>query len=66
MPSEIKRQWQNLVAWAYEPERHGCHRLLDDYRPIVHSLERYAFCPEGFPYYPVMKAYFGHKDPFHE
>ena len=61
------RDWNKLVSWAYEPERNACFRLLDDYQPVKHTLERHQFCPEGSKYYPVAKGYFekhGHMDPF--
>ncbi|MCJ1271668.1 hypothetical protein MMC22_011573 [Lobaria immixta] len=61
------RDWNKLIAWAHDPERNACHRMLDDYRPISHSLERHAFCPKNSPYYSVQTAYFekhGHKDPW--
>jgi hypothetical protein len=43
----VCRNFDKLVEWVYAPERHGSHRALDDYQPITHSIERYAFCEEG-------------------
>ncbi|KAF2204313.1 hypothetical protein GQ43DRAFT_438035 [Delitschia confertaspora ATCC 74209] len=61
------RDFGKLVEWIYDPERHACHRALDDYRSITHPLERYAFCPKDSKYYNVMMDYFtenGHVDPW--
>lgn len=62
------RNWDKLIEWAHEPEQNACHNLIDDYKGApVNVLERFAFCPEGSPYKPVMDAYFekfGHKQPF--
>ncbi|KAF2272787.1 uncharacterized protein EI97DRAFT_483132, partial [Westerdykella ornata] len=61
------RNLTKLVEWIYAPERNACHRSLDDYRPITHSIERYAFCSKSSPYYSAMEEYFrkyGHHDPW--
>ena len=58
------RDWDALIAWTQAPERHACHRLIDDYNTDDHALERFAFCPEWSPYRDVSRAYFekwGHK-----
>lgn len=63
------RDWNKLVAWTQAPERQSCYRTLSDYRPIKHTLERYAFCPEDSPYYDVQRGYFrrfGHKQVFED
>ncbi|KAF1953407.1 hypothetical protein CC80DRAFT_420459, partial [Byssothecium circinans] len=61
------RNLDSLVEWIYAPERNACHRALDDYRLVTHSIERYAFCDEGTDSYVRMKEYFdvhGHVDPW--
>ena len=61
------RDWNKLIAWTQAPSRQACYRSLDDYKSVVHSLERHAFCPESSEYYEVQRAYFekwGHRDPF--
>jgi hypothetical protein len=61
------KNFGRLVEWVYAPERHACHRALDDYRSITHSIERYAFCEPGSENFGKMKEYFdkyGHVDPW--
>ena len=61
------RDFDALSKWALAPERNACHRALSDFRPIHHSIERYAFCPEDSPYKVVADEYFaehGHQDPW--
>jgi hypothetical protein len=61
------RNFEKLTEWINAPERNACHRALDDYRSISHSIERYAFCKEGTENYVNMKAYFdkyGHVNPW--
>ena len=58
------RDWSRLVAWSNHPDHNACFELYSDYTPVAHSLEQYAHCPQGSPYFPVMKEYFerhGHK-----
>ncbi|KAF2188670.1 hypothetical protein K469DRAFT_565699, partial [Zopfia rhizophila CBS 207.26] len=60
------RDWNKMAAWATRPDQNACHRF-DDYREATNTLELFAFCPEGSPYYSIMKSYFeyhGHKDPY--
>jgi len=61
------RDFDKLNDWILAPERDACYEQIDNYRSIPQGLERFAFCKEDSPYYPVMKEYFemhGHKDPF--
>lgn len=61
------RDWDALLKWTQEPERHACFKMIDEYREVPHSLEQFAFCPEGSRYKDTMDAYFekwGHKNPF--
>lgn len=61
------RNWDKLVAWTQEPDRHACFRMLSDYREVPHTLEQFAFCDESSKYKAVADKYFekwGHKDPF--
>ena len=61
------RDWDKLIQWAKAPERDACWVMLDDYKPIKHKLERFAFCSKDSPYYDTMSKYFdihGHKPPF--
>lgn len=63
------RDWDRLIAWMQEPERHACFRMLSDYRRVPHTLEQFAFCDKGSPHRAVADQYFekwGHKDPFGE
>jgi hypothetical protein len=63
------RNYDRLVDWIYAPERNACHKALDDYRSISHSIERYAFCGKKSPYFENMTRYFeenGHSDPWGE
>jgi len=63
------RDYDALVAWARAPEQSACYSQLDHYREAVHSLEKFAVCPEDSPYRPFVTAYFekhGHVDPFVE
>ena len=50
------KDYNKLVEWAYMSERHACHQSLSDYKPIVNSIERYAFCEEGSENEKAMKA----------
>lgn len=59
--------WNRLVAWTQEPERHACYHMLDDYRKVPHTLEQFDYCAEGSQYTVVAKQYFkqnGHKNPY--
>jgi hypothetical protein len=61
------RDWNKLVAWSQDPQRHSCYHIFEDDRHVVNTLESYAFCPEDSPHYQTMKAYFerhGHKNVF--
>nr|POE85459.1 phenylalanine aminomutase (l-beta-phenylalanine forming) [Quercus suber] len=61
--------FDKLVAWAQQPERYACHRHIHEYEPVIHGVERFAFCPEDSPFRGEMEAYFekhGHKDPTSE
>ncbi|KAK1139856.1 hypothetical protein N8T08_011101 [Aspergillus melleus] len=66
------KDFDKIVAWTQAPERNACYKRLitSDYRPIVHSIERYAFCPADSPHFAAMSRYFeehGHyADPFAE
>ncbi|KAI9041299.1 uncharacterized protein KD926_007253 [Aspergillus affinis] len=66
------KDFDKLVAWTQAPERNACYKRLvtSDYRPIVHSIERYAFCPADSQPFAAMSRYFeehGHyADPFAE
>lgn len=63
------RDWNSLVAWARDPHRHSCYKILADDLPVAHTLELYAFCPKDSPHYKTMKAYFdryGHQPAFDE
>ncbi|PQE06241.1 cytochrome p450 protein [Rutstroemia sp. NJR-2017a BBW] len=63
------RDWNKLTAWATAPEQNACYRQLSDYNQVFHSLEKFAYCPEGSPYYDIQREYFekhGHRDPFVE
>jgi hypothetical protein len=60
------RDWDHMIDWATEPERHACYKW-DDYREATNTLELFAHCPPGSPYQAFQEAYFeyhGHKDPY--
>ena len=61
------RDWDKLIAWTQDPQRHACFRMLSDYRKVPHSLEQFAYCDKESPYFPIAEEYFaehGHVDPF--
>ncbi|KAJ5239324.1 MFS multidrug transporter [Penicillium chermesinum] len=64
------KNFDKLVEWTQAPERNACYKRLTDYKTIVHSIERYAFCPRDSEHYDTMDQYFkehGHfADPFSE
>lgn len=66
------KDFGKLIAWTQAPERNACYKRLttSDYKPIVHSIERYAFCPAGSQHFAAMSRYFEghghHEDPFAE
>lgn len=63
------RDFEKLIAWTQEPERHSCFHMLTDYGTVPHSLEQFAFCDMKSKYFNVAKEYFeeyGHKDPYSE
>ncbi|OAL03443.1 hypothetical protein IQ06DRAFT_107597 [Phaeosphaeriaceae sp. SRC1lsM3a] len=60
------RNWNQMLEWALEPERHACFKW-DDYREATNTLELFAYCPPESPYRDFQQAYFeyhGHKDPY--
>jgi hypothetical protein len=60
------RDWNQMIDWAMEPERHACYQW-DDYREATNTLELFAHCPPESPYRDFQQAYFeyhGHKDPY--
>jgi hypothetical protein len=60
------RDWNQMINWALEPERHACY-AWDDYREATNTLELFAHCPPESPYRDFQQAYFeyhGHKDPY--
>lgn len=60
------RDWDHMIDWAMEPERHACYKW-DDYREATNTLELFAHCPPESPYRDFQEAYFqyhGHKDPY--
>ena len=61
------RDFDALVEWSQDPERHACFKMIDEYREVPNSLEEFAFCREGSEEEATMMKYFeewGHKDPF--
>jgi hypothetical protein len=61
------KDWDALVKWTEDPERHACFKMLSDYRRVPNSLEQFAFCLEDSPYIDIMESYFreyGHRDPY--
>lgn len=64
------RNFDQLIQWTKEPERHACYHRWSDYKGRVKNrMEMFAFCEEGSEYYGKMQQYFdkfGHKPPFGE
>lgn len=61
------RDIKKVSKWATSPEKGACFRVGDEYKPVLHNLERHQFCPVDSPYYDVAKEYFekhGHKATF--
>ena len=61
------RDWSKMIEWAKQPDKEACWKMIDDYKPIKHKLERHAFCPKDSPYYNTMNRYFelhGHEKAF--
>ena len=61
------RDWNALVSWAYDPERHACYNQVDEYRDAKHNLERFQFCQDSSPFRSRKDAYFekyGHQGLF--
>ena len=61
------RNFDDLIKWTREPERHACYHRFTDYSSVKNKIEMYSYCPEDSPYYPLQQAYFakwGHHDPF--
>lgn len=61
------RDLRKLRAWALEDSRGSCFRMVDDYTPTAHNLEKFAFCSDTSPYHDTMVEYFeqwGHKQMF--
>ena len=54
------RSIQRLKDWAYEGDRNACFKMVDEYKPVKHSLEKYAFCDHDSPYYEAMSDHFRH------
>ncbi|KAF4635678.1 hypothetical protein G7Y89_g2405 [Cudoniella acicularis] len=59
------RNFDRLIEWTREPERHACYHRWSDYKGMPkNKLEMFAFCDKDSEYHPLMKAYFekfGHK-----
>ena len=61
------RSIEKLRQWAYSGDRNACFRMVDEYKPVKHSLEKYAFCSSDSPYYEAMTEHFkqyGHGEMF--
>ncbi|KAF7946161.1 hypothetical protein EAE96_009164 [Botrytis aclada] len=62
------RNFDQLIQWTKEPERHACYHRWSDYKGRVKNrMEMFAFCEEESQYYGKMTQYFdkfGHKPPF--
>jgi hypothetical protein len=52
------RNLTKVLEWATTPERGACFRADNDFRHVLHNLERHSFCPVDSPYYEVAKEYF--------
>ena len=65
----VCRSWDKLMEWSRQREFDSCWRVGDDYRPVLHSLERFRYCDKDSEYRPVMEKYFeihGHKPMYAE
>ena len=59
------KNFDHLIQWAREPERHSCYHVISDYHTVYHPIEWYAFCPKDSPWREKQEAYFerhGHQD----
>lgn len=52
------RDWDKLIEWATDPERHSCQKFVREYAGQEYPIEDFAGCPENSPYRSVMEAYF--------
>lgn len=62
------RNWQKLEAWATDPERDACWKMIDEYKTTKHDIEKFAFCEQGSRYHSKMEKYFdenGHRSPWY-
>lgn len=63
------RSMDQLRHWTKEGERNACFRMVDEFKPAAHTLEKYRYCDKDSPYYERMTRYFdehGHKPLFKE
>ena len=63
------RSMDRLRQWTKEGDRNACFRMVDDFKPTAHTLEKYRYCEKDSPYYEKMTRYFdehGHKPLFKE
>ncbi|PQE03934.1 cytochrome p450 protein [Rutstroemia sp. NJR-2017a BVV2] len=61
------RDFSKVVEWAMSPERNACYRAGNDFRPVIHNLDRHAYCHVDSPWYHVANEYFakhGHRNPW--
>ena len=61
------RSIDKLRSWVMHGERNACFKMVDEYRPEKHTLEKFGFCEESSPYYSRMTKYFrenGHQPMF--
>ena len=59
------RNLTQVFEWATTPAQGAFSHAGNDFRHVLHNLEKHAFCPVDSPYYDVVKEYFdkhGHKD----
>jgi hypothetical protein len=52
------RDLSKVIEWATAPERGACYQAGNDFRPVLHNLERHSHCPVDSPYYPVVEEYY--------
>ncbi|MCJ1456070.1 hypothetical protein MMC28_006427 [Mycoblastus sanguinarius] len=58
------RSMDRLREWSKRGDRNACFRMVDEFKPAAHTLEKYQYCEAQSPYYGAMREYFeahGHK-----
>ncbi|CAF9905803.1 MAG: hypothetical protein ALECFALPRED_001351 [Alectoria fallacina] len=52
------RSWERLESWA--ADHTACYKYVDPQNTTMSNLERFKFCPEGSPYWDVIREVYPH------